>query len=381
VLVAGAGAVVIAAGTTAAVLTLRGGGDPPPAPAAPALDRDPVAKPLNVMNAPANCGVPSATVRRVTRMNLPSNSSGDSCTWSSPGGAPHQRTLDVATTVVEATNDDVSPAGAAMAEFDTRLDEMRGTRVPVTGLGDEAYTSYDGRAQFVLFRAGNAVTELDFAGVELGHATARRLAAKAVRHGAFTVAAAVARTLGSSAAAPHAGSPPSPSPITRRFSACDAVPRDVTKRFVPDQVVPPNHLVGPDLNSLIPKPVVSACNWTAQGRSLKVRIESAVGGAAATRSVAREYLRRHYNGRVNGRFDALRGPGEQAFSRFTSNDELREDTETNLGQVVFRVRNVLVTVWYGNDALGQPDDEKLSVEEARNGAYAVAAQVARAVHV
>jgi hypothetical protein len=331
------------------------------------------------VDAPANCGVPSATVLSVIRPDQPPNVTDDSCGWDRSNG-PHRRSLTVKTTVVTGT-DGGSPAGAAMGTFDDHKSAVPGTPAPVAGLGDEAYATYSRGSQYVSFRAGNVVSTVQLRFVEVGRATVRYAPEKDVRAEAFTVAAAVARALGATAVTPHlAAEPPSPPPITRRFSACDTVPRAVVKRFVPDQMGGPDDLVPPNLDSLMPHPVGSGCEWSSQTRTLKVRVEAATGGSA-TRGAAREYVRRDYEGRGRGWFQALRGPGEQAFSRYTSDDLVAEDTATNLGQVVFRVRNVLVTVWYGNDPLGRPGDEKLSIDAARNGAYAAAAQVARAVHV
>jgi hypothetical protein len=380
VLVAGAGAVVIAGGTTAAVLTLRGG-DPPAAAAgaAPALAHDPVPKPLNVDAAPANCGVPAATARAVAGVTAPVGSTDHVCTWSRSGQG-HTRNLDVDMIVVGAVDvDGEAPASAAMGDFGGGAEVMPGAHTPVTGLADEAYTAYHQGVQRVLFRAGNVVTNVEFGGVEVGPAKVRRLTPNTLRAGAFTVATAIARTLGASAVTPRMAAPPSPPPITRRSAACAVVPRAVVDRFVPNLVPGTGGSVLHDFDSTIRHPAVTGCGWSSRTRKLEVRIESAAG-KSATHAVAREYVRRHYNGREHGRFQALRGPGDQAFSRYTSDDASVDHTETELGQVVFRVRNVLVTVWYGNDPLSPSSDAKMTVKDARNGAYAVAAQVARTVH-
>lgn len=382
---AGGVAVLVAMGVTVAVLT--GGGDPPPP--APTLAHDPVPRPLNVLSEPSDCGVPATAVRKVLRTKRYAPPNGD-CWWRADA-PPNLRELEADFALSQGTDPGGgSPAADAMGVFPGAIGTARAkyADVPgqtVTGLGDEAVAGYQQKrgngVAWVVFRAGNAVVTVMFGGgTVLGLGTrgvrGRPVPRTEAVRGALTVASAVAKGLGAPASHPRVTAvPAAPAPITRAFDACTIVPKDVLDRFLRDGIVGPARMPMPNVDSLLDSPASSGCVWSAEHRKLVVRIESA-RSRTATAEAAREFLRRYYVGRTNGTFDPLRGLGDQAFGTYA--DDMSSDVAFgDLGEVAFRTRNVIVSIGYGT-SLSEP--EPLPDARAIDGAYAIAARVAGAVH-
>lgn len=332
--------------------------------AGPPTRPDPVPRERLITRFPAACGVSTATINAlVPRAESMHTSDFGDCEWYSrhPGDV-RERRLDVTVKIWPATAGDTSavsigpriayvkttPISNALSAFG-----QTAARQTVLGLGEEAFA--DSRRTVVDFRVANAV-------VTVGYQDSGLLAKKkSALDGALRAAADTAKSLGTSAG-PRLGST-APASTTRHLpDPCATVPAGLRTRLVKGATAMP------DTNS---------CTWTSERRTLKVTLlsepDSAPGGAV--RAAIRDYLQRHYDARAEQPvsahdrkyFHALTGPGDQAFASWVENG--------TPGRVVFRVRNVVVEVGYTGDA-----DHPLTKDQAVNGAYAAAIDVARALH-
>jgi hypothetical protein len=390
--------------------------------ATPKAVRDLVPQGPIITTYPAACGVPDDTARDLVRGSEPggresspfADTSEGHCMWyalnegDEKGGIVpdsdrlrKERVLTVDISLSEATSQG-SAIGRAI--WETHREPVgagaRAVRRTVTGLGEEAWASYSPALDvgaFVRFRVGNANVSVTYDGWDrTGKDPVRRqIPEQAAVDGALTAAAGIAKNLGvPTPASPGFARPQATSPPIRRLpKPCDTV-TDETLRKVANGAYRERggsaSIFAPAGGTTIVGAAGTAedtCEWTAgtptgdtleakdSGRHLTVVIAMATDPhpGAATHIATREYVMRHHDARGGQRFMPVGGLGDQAFTAYGNASGGGSELA---GRVVFRLRNVLVVVRYHANS---DDDDPLTPNEAVNGAYTVALDVARSL--
>ena len=422
--VLGAGAVLIACAlvATVTVLVRTGAHSEPAAPpdpiAATPLGHDPVPAERTIRTIPTRCGVSKKTIHALaphaevrdrekwkgsSTMPGRSNPGGDrTCEWLSepgedrgltidfslygPAGAQQVRPLPPATPISQAlavfppTVRDKSTLDDPGEEPD---DRKQAKVKPVAGLGDEAVYFYrhegldHDSGQTVVFRVQNAVVSLSYTGASNHSSSGSRVRKRTARRGAFRAAAEVAATLGAHHPAPKIITPKTrPAAFTHTASPCatgsESPEPEPTEPAHPESTKP----LRPD-----------ECQWKYDWRILTAETyqfpDDEPGGG--TRQAIRTYLRLYRDTRAveplskhdERYFTALRGPGQQAFAGYIPH--------TTPGRVVLRKRNVVVDVTYAPNTTNPKDpatvdEHPLAKNDAVNGAYRTATQIAATLH-
>lgn len=398
--------------------------------AVPKATRDPVPRGAIVTKYPPACGVPKATAHEVVPGSdadgraggLFTNASNGSCLWYALNDGDERRgivldgdrlrkervlNVDMALTTATAV---ASPIGEAMRQVDYGVGATRASSASriVTGLGDEARAGYSpaiDAGAFVRFRVGNMAVSVIYHGWDRkGKDPARRaMPERAAMTGALKAASGIAKSLGVATPSTPSFAPPRATtpPIRRPPKPCDTVKGETLRK-----VANGAHREGSDAAPfgppqgtnpvLAPAPMATdTCRWTARTpitsdqldgsvRELEVTIAAVAdrGPGTAIQLATREYLRHHHNARDSRRdgtsnpqqgFMAIGGLGDQAFAVYGRHPNGYLETP---GRVVFRLRNVLVQVSY---ASAYHDPDPLTRNEAINGAYTVALDVATAL--
>ncbi|MFC9976523.1 hypothetical protein ACFVH6_37060 [Spirillospora sp. NPDC127200] len=301
---------------------------------------------------PANCGVSEATVRALVPRP---GENPHHCSW------PVDRRTGPSLLVTLSASDGIA---AAMREYGRPTDrdpewaaETRpGGAATVTGLGDEAsFYQRPGRI-YVVFRAANVVARVRY------EATGRT--AEQVRNGGLRAASDMAGALGAPAR-PVQGAPSGTGKPVKQVPVCDTLPSELAALLVPGGRPRQMEKEGPLWRSH--GALVTTCMWAGAKRNLLVSLAAFPDrpqGPGAWQA-ERAYLEMHETARTeNDGFMALAELGEQAYG---ASDRMTSETV-----VVFRVRNVLGAVQYGEKQRStlEPDAEALK------GAYTAGLKVA-----
>lgn len=423
--VASTGVLVVA--VLVAVVVFGGGGAGPAvsgkAAAARATDRVP--KGPIVRNIPFDCGMSPVLLKRLVPGADKEEQTGadsDTCTWEageiawSIGGG--NRTLKVE--VTKGGHEDGESVSAAIRSFSDHLapDERAsvgidpGALKPVTGLGREAvlwhFTEADGpvfpgedkprkvmarsAGTTVLLWAGNVTARITYSGADYSDQDVldvkkpkpKMLSRTVTRAAALSAATWVAHSMRLPVtAAPKIAAAPHHTLITDVPAACRLVSKSVLDGLS-DYPVEPERERGYLFDEHTEDVDPDACEWH-PAASLRVTLarvgRSRAGGAVR---IARLRYLELYHAARDGRpdepagdydpvryFHALRGPGDQAFMHY-ENDTI---TGGGTGEVVFRVRNVLVRAEYRS-----VDEDTFTQDEALNVVYSVARRAAGRVH-
>lgn len=384
---AGVAALALAAGTTAVVLAT--GPDPgAPTSTATPLAHDPVPTARTITERPARCGVADTTVDALVPEHEPRRAKGaDPCEWRvSYVKSDHgwrERRLEVfqiraARNGTGAGTPDLLVSRAVKKFADAVARQDPDSMRPVTGLADEAVSSYDPDAYSgggtVVFRFRNVVVKVTYSGADHKNNQPKSLSRKTALTGALKAATDIATRLGAPARPKITTLAAGPPAITRTIAPCDTVPEDTATELTrPTSTPTPS-----EENLRDPEPdEPRSCTWKSHGRTLTVAVRRFPDDlpGSGTRQAEHAYLRLYYSARATAPADgndkryfaALTGPGQQAFGAAAG--------KTAPGRVVFRHRNIIVDVTYTST----DEEDPLTRDEAVNGAYTAAAQVATAL--
>jgi hypothetical protein len=332
---------------------------------------------------PSECGVSPATLERVVpkRDDDRNSSAGPSgyCDWSS-----FHDDESVALSVNIRITDDTTtgPAGSLNHEVEGLTKET--PLQVVARLGDEAYAHYldEDRSGYatIVMRAGNSVTKVVYSGFR-GRQHDEALPESQLMPSALQVAQDVAQGLG----VPATGKPaitdiPEDQPaVSARKGACAAVSGQTRQRLLNRQSLGPQQLGSVDF-MFAPAhdgPQIDNCYW--YGKAAKLTVETMTladppEGAAAQADRTLDWLHRKIRKEgVSGSTDggatvlALTGRGDGALAAYEPSSSLDRDQ----GLVAFRIHNAVIKVTYEAGL-----DQELTQEQAINGAYTAAVEVA-----
>jgi hypothetical protein len=370
------------------VLLAWPGGSDGPRLLAPPGRPDPVPVGPVITKVPKDCGVSADTLHRLTLGTPTYSGEIATCWWHSVDGycpdgwcrrkpGDRERAIRVDLQMLKEPADALVRFSSQESPSDLPPDSRDAQPKTVVGLGDEAVAYYSTdrslRGTLIVFRTANVVARVRYYGVNSTRQDlVNAISQQAATDGALRVASDVAKGLGAAAhpaVATSAASATKPS-IQHYPELCDTVPTGLRRLLVP-KATPQDDSAFSDLLEGVHGGSAVACEWTSMSGKTSRTLRVVVGSVpdwrpgAGTSAASRDYLRLHYTERAHGqRFEALTGPGEQAFSAYYDNH----------GEVVFRVRNALVHVQYSADPYNA-----ISADRAVKGAYTTATYVAGAL--